>query len=398
VQNQNRQKVLNSFINRFKGLDDPDLKPHIIVITGDIAHNGNIDDYNAFHTSFLEKLLHVTGLGIEDVVLCPGNHDMVQDEFMKDEYRAERGIEIKSFHKKFFSPYLTYQANNNYIELENSKNIETEFDFTKYLYGHRKHKGIDFIVLNSSWNCRTKDWGNDKFKDFGKLTFGAECLADAFTFVESVEGAKNYVIVLSHHPFFFDTTLANEDIEPKLYQHPHERDDDKKGILRYVSSQFQWIRPEEIFINSGSYDGREYSDSAINYIQNTANLVLCGHTHIPKGPLPVGTKGTVGFISGAMNVYPHQQISARMFRIDMQNGTQEERRILYDDELWSIAESRSIQMTANSYDYIQNAYFMVATEMKKLKKWEQQMIDDPQKANLRDEARIVAKDSIRSKL
>jgi hypothetical protein len=41
---------------------------------------------------------------------------------------------------------------------------------------------------------------------------------------------------------------------------------------------------------------------------------------------------------------------------------------------------------------------MVATEMKKLKKWEQQMIDDPQKANLRDEARIVAKDSIRSKL
>jgi 3',5'-cyclic AMP phosphodiesterase CpdA len=330
----NNKRILGEFIDFFRNKNV--IKPNIIAITGDIANEGNIEEYMAFHENFLSPFLEIVELTPTDVIFCPGNHDIMRDELEK-----ERGvIDDKELDKVLayegvFKDYIKYQ-DKFFTPLKCSVAGGTgKYEFLSRLSGYRNIGGIHFLSLNSAWFSRTHDWygNNGNESDFGKLSFGYVFVEDAVknlrkalkfapvdTTQKYVKNKDDYVIMLSHHPFFFDTTVGNSAEEPKLFT----KTDNTEGCaenkeIRYVSNQYQWLRDDEIFDNDNNYI---FGKTLLGAIEEYVDLVLCGHIH--KKILPVaigrGDKGSIGCTTGAMHWGPiidsKQELVCQIMNID----------------------------------------------------------------------------------
>ena len=196
------QKFLNGFSKMIK--EEPSWIPDILVISGDIAWNGSEDNYKTAN-AFFEDFFSIEGNRItkENVILCFGNHDVDRKAFENSIYTCgeeklenrNRGIiiyrpkpninDLNDYHaiplhighrhphfqyiERFcqdmkFSPLSLSNADNSY----------------KYAYGSRQNvNGIDFICLNTEWDC----WGQwdywEKNNDSSLLRIGLETYKEA---------------------------------------------------------------------------------------------------------------------------------------------------------------------------------------------------------------------------
>jgi len=82
-ENFDRSVVLDPLIGRIgEDLKDPKsgLKPKIVVVTGDIAHAGQKDEYT-LAKQFFDDLLENLNLSDDRLFIVPGNHDIDFDEY-----------------------------------------------------------------------------------------------------------------------------------------------------------------------------------------------------------------------------------------------------------------------------------------------------------------------------
>jgi 3',5'-cyclic AMP phosphodiesterase CpdA len=288
-------RVLKDFISCFTEKHTA-YRPDIIAITGDIADTGDLNEYEEFHKTFLKPFLEELKLDIKNVILCPGNHDIVRKELKKEkEDISETNLNKIQAYKHIFEGYIEYQKRNKFEPLANSiSDGNVNYDFLNRLSGYRKIQGIHFLSLNSAWYCRDEDWNSEnsekKHLDFGKLSHGQLLIEDAISNLyknlsdfgqlshgqllieDAIDSYKSlncsstdYVVMLSHHPFFFDTTVGNGDGEESL--------PDKER--RYVSNQYQWLKSDEVFGNKADSNKRE-GNSFMKFLEEYVNLVLCG--------------------------------------------------------------------------------------------------------------------------
>lgn len=233
--------TLENFIKTYKNN-----KIDILAITGDIAWKAKREDYieaelwiNDFKNRF----------SIQHIVVCPGNHDIDRDiaeeyAYITSSSEADKLLSIKRINRRK-DAFLMYS--------QFCKNIGVEpyiFNNQKqehYLYGVSNVLGINFIVLNSAWNCRGK---NDK----GNLWLGLPQIEVMKAC--DLNSSNNFSICLFHHPY-------------------------------------EWFNEYDIL----KYENRK---PAYQMMQDMSNIVLNGHNHSKSSYPDIKNEGTLIYTVGSL--------------------------------------------------------------------------------------------------
>lgn len=226
-----RKNALNELLNTLSNLDEKE-KPDIIVVSGDITWQGKVEGYS-LAKSWLQELLHIVSLDTTDVILCPGNHDMTRNRTIglgipSSSSEADSWLSIDNIRNLYgpFNDYVEFCKEFNIVPLKiNNKE--------NYLFGTRKLKGINFVVLNSAWFCRNND-------DARKLWIGLPQLE-----------------------------LMNAEGEIAHYKDRSINSNVAVGVVHHPSA---WLNEEE----QNSYNERP---STYRYLSERTDLILSGHTH-----------------------------------------------------------------------------------------------------------------------
>jgi len=199
----NRQMLINSFFDSFKEIPS-EWKPDILVVTGDVAYSGKQGEYKQA-LEFFEKFLTLEDqkVKVKDIVFCPGNHDVYMEGRTEARPRVDsldltdvspltRKNIKQSKHK--FNAFVCFLKELGIEQMQNSSGDEE----VNYLYGFRKCKGINFIVLNTEWDFQGQD---DSKKAVGRLRIGADLLDDALNILYGEDSEqKDPIVALFHRP------------------------------------------------------------------------------------------------------------------------------------------------------------------------------------------------------
>lgn len=190
-----RKVCLDGLLSELKVLDTK-WKPSIICITGDIAWKGTAKDYEVAK-KWLDELLEVCGLTYEQMVICPGNHDIIRAKAKRlprpeSTNNADEVLEVPlaSHFEDQFSDYNAFYKETGMPLLEFG-------DHESCLVGGRTINGMRFVVLNSAWFSKDNS-------DKGKLWLGLPHVKymeskGALGLVEDNPGCS-LTYVLFHHP------------------------------------------------------------------------------------------------------------------------------------------------------------------------------------------------------
>lgn len=147
----NRIRVLDGLLRAIQEVED-EWRPTILCISGDVANFGLVDEYRDA-SEWLQHAMKELRLTANQVVLCPGNHDLdlhhVRDLLAPSNARAAD----EEFENG--PPRERIQAFHNYIQFCENNGIPPTQPITNlsHLTGTRSVNGLTFVVLNSAWYC-----------------------------------------------------------------------------------------------------------------------------------------------------------------------------------------------------------------------------------------------------
>jgi Leucine-rich repeat (LRR) protein len=222
--------------------NNPQWKIDCIAITGDLAWSGIWEEYLEF-MKWLKKLIEILQLTPNDVIVCPGNHDLERNKIINDEISQTRTT-IESMFKNKFEKMV--------IWFENYSRFQNEFGISNLNYNNQNSNvigtidknynehDIRFVILNSAWF---------HFKDEvqGKLWLGCN-------FIDNMYATERLVEI---------DQIKNDKIIIGLIHHP-----------------FSWLNPLETDEHPSSMK------SVKKLIVNGTHLILTGHTHLNESYKP----------------------------------------------------------------------------------------------------------------
>ena len=196
-----RSNAFRMLIQELQTLDS-EWKPNIIVVTGDIGCNGKRDDYTLAKDT-LQEIRNTVRVQVENVILCPGNHDVdtdtarslpdLDDIDVANLHLSKDEPKLLKARCSIFKQYVKFCETFNITPLKNG--INNTKHPTAYLYGYQNIFGITFIVLNSAWNHRNRP---PKVTNTKNLPVCKEHVIDM---QESIMKMPNNInITLFHHP------------------------------------------------------------------------------------------------------------------------------------------------------------------------------------------------------
>jgi len=205
---QDRERELSL---RFKALArdlvDLDVKPNLILVTGDIAYYGKSEEY-----MLAQRLINdfCTTIGVKKkIFICPGNHDI---ERSKIDPMTERGLQSEltnslTAEKALDHEVWTLPQQKAYITFVNEITEQTKgtpsrselFEFGKVPVG--------VASFNSAWRCSDDNCKEKLFLTLRQVHALSDCINDA-----------QLRIALLHHPFD--------------WYHPDERAIVQKDLMR----------------------------------------------------------------------------------------------------------------------------------------------------------------------
>lgn len=177
-------------------------QPQIICISGDIGYAGKRSDYESA-SLWLKDLLAITGLTTNEIILCPGNHDVYQKErliYPSNSKDADELLQlpVPKYVIDRFSEYITFCKSLGIPPLQ----IQRE---DNYLVGTRVINGLRFVSLNSAWFCKGKE-------DKNKLWIGQQHIISLeASGTLKARDRNETTITLVHHP---ETWLHNDETTP----------------------------------------------------------------------------------------------------------------------------------------------------------------------------------------
>ncbi len=285
---QRRNYVLSKLIEKTREISATNEKPDIIVISGDIGWRSKSSDYD-LASAWINKLLEACSLSWDDLILCPGNHDinrnkLTDDYFIKNEKDAKDKLRIENIYERsiHFSEFVNFCKKNNikpYINSAVSPNDEI-----KYLYGFREIKGITFISWNSAWNCKGNDLGNLYIGE--PLTLDMKCVVPE----------NKITISVLHHPF-------------------------------------NWLNEEEQFVYRND-------PISVDGVLKLSNMILNGHVHGKIREATFYQNKSYIFTSGATYEKEHYQLGSQLISLDLNNYTYSTKVISYNtiESEWTISQ------------------------------------------------------------
>lgn len=233
-QNVYEIKLLTPFL---KSLEEENKKQSFdfVCLTGDLINKGNGDfntseeAFEAFNSNFIDKICSTINLPKENIIMCPGNHDMDTNQ---DTERSELGSKAYLTDKEKINSFMLEAVKNNDIDGFKRtipyKTFEKKFyenadcNFSLFETTHiRKldHLSIGFTCINSAWRYYKKD---------EDLLIGEQQILNS---LKNNSGC-DIQILLSHYPIDSISNIEKKDIENLitenyqfiLFGHNHSED------------------------------------------------------------------------------------------------------------------------------------------------------------------------------
>lgn len=190
-----RTNILNDLIDKLVDLST-DWKPNIVVISGDIGNQAEIDDYKKA-SEWINRLISELNVPKENVIVAPGNHDRNLKSAKALLTPATSDIADDCLSLENVEPFIK--------PFDNFQNFCKEFGLQKlsfpesdnYLFGKRTIENLDFIVLNSAWFYKPKE--NEKGLWLG-LPHLIHLRAQNMLIKQRSFNEANLTIGIFHHP------------------------------------------------------------------------------------------------------------------------------------------------------------------------------------------------------
>ena len=221
--------VLQAFLEDLLNLSSSDLKPHLIVFSGDLVQRGEC--YQSY-CEVLDKVIHpiigITKLSESRVFLAPGNHDVQRSAVTANEI-MQNGLEQTLLDRSSLNTYYLSKSGHEYARakfhnfiqlkecLNNSSIVATDPYFDTY---YVRELNVALIILNTAWMSRAGLAGRD---DRGHLLVPESCIKRA---LEGLPATKARILV-GHHPIDWLAEYAYSDFrrilekEGLVYLHGH---------------------------------------------------------------------------------------------------------------------------------------------------------------------------------
>lgn len=146
------KNVLRRLVESLEGLP-VEWRPQVVAFSGDVAQKAIEEDYR-MAAEWFRELLDRLGLTVNELLLCPGNHDVNQNEVVVEPpssaKEADELLDIDSLEGDLSKPFEHYMAFCREMGIPPYDLASSD----SYLTGCREVKGINFICLNSAWFFR----------------------------------------------------------------------------------------------------------------------------------------------------------------------------------------------------------------------------------------------------
>jgi predicted MPP superfamily phosphohydrolase len=258
----NSQIVLDALLDDIaQCIQNDNLQPDFIVISGDIAFSGQPEEYD-LAKEFLDRLLEVTHLFKEDIFIVPGNHDVDRNAIGTLAASAARLLHNRDAVNEFLTNEseceLTFQRFCGYQAfIDEYLNGRGQFDHKRCFYIKEIQLGdrnIAVIGLNSAWLSASDE-------DRNQLILGEYPVREAIKVAEKAD----LRLAVMHHPFEWLRNFDRNDVEPLLYDkcdyvlHGHMH---RTGLLQASTPDSRAM----IIAAGACYETRGYPNS-YNFVQ-----------------------------------------------------------------------------------------------------------------------------------
>jgi hypothetical protein len=262
-----RDLALKGLLRQLRKIE-PEWKPEIVCITGDIGWKGQASDY-AEAEKWIGEVLGLLGLPPEAVFLCPGNHDSNR---IKAKLNPRPTASAEADERLVIplpeSLELPFQAFSDFSRSMNIPPYELG-DIESFTVGHRSYKGLNFVSHNSAWYSQGDD-------DKDRLWIGAN-------FIKLMESKGQLP-----HP----SDLGDYQATIALMHHPRE-----------------WFHDEELHV----YATRP---STFEYLVRRCHLLLTGHTHDAPRPADQFAEAAWHLSGGAAYAGANHFNSFRLIKVE----------------------------------------------------------------------------------
>lgn len=150
--------AINSLLEEVERLVRGSAGIDFVLVSGDLAHSGSMQDYERFETSFISPLRNIPRLGDVPILAVPGNHDVdsrisypIPYKALREQLRltwmeeSEKGREVRTPRASVFANYEKYVQSAGIISPLPSKN-------TSILVGPDDIGcDVNIILTNTSW-------------------------------------------------------------------------------------------------------------------------------------------------------------------------------------------------------------------------------------------------------
>jgi predicted phosphodiesterase len=256
-ENYDQKVVTDSIIQDLKETIEKDGRIiDLIFITGDLTYSGKVEEFAIFH-KFLEKLILVTSVSINDIVVVPGNHDVNWNDvpFLLKEASnlinsREQVSQIMGSLEERKNFLIGLNNYNNYIKSTFPWASKTEDSFYHTINYEINEVKIAVLALNSAWLSSPKS--NNK----GNLVLGERQVREALEKIDN----PNIVISLMHHSFEWLKWFDRKDVKGML----DRRADFILSGHEHIEDIFQKVSnlSDVFYVSAGSlYDSRIYTNT-----------------------------------------------------------------------------------------------------------------------------------------
>jgi predicted phosphodiesterase/predicted NACHT family NTPase len=252
-----RDVVLRALLRSVKSFRERGRQPDVVFATGDVAHAGQANEYEAA-TAFFDALLAAAGLERTRLFVVPGNHDVDR----KMGIGLARTFESREAADQYFNPEIPKrhitQKQRAFLRWYNRY-----FDGIRHFPEDSSCGPVEVVDIRGfrigvlPLNSALFSQGDD---DHGKLWIGRRCLDPALEELEKIR--TDIRIALVHHPLDWLNDMEGSNIRAELQSGV---DFILRGHLHRIDvERIAGISGEALHLAAGAaYQSREYPNRAI---------------------------------------------------------------------------------------------------------------------------------------